>query len=62
VWQLLWLVSQDAELWYLWARHIRVPDAEFALHNGKDLPVMLKHEVNPILAYATADAFTEVSL
>lgn len=27
-------------------RHLRLPDMEFALHNGKDLPVMQKHEVS----------------
>ena len=26
-------------------RHLKMPDMELALHNGLDLPVMLKHEV-----------------
>ena len=26
-------------------RHLKMPDMELALHNGMDLPVMLKHEV-----------------
>lgn len=26
-------------------RHLQVPDVEFALHNGKDLPLLAKHEV-----------------
>ena len=40
--------------------YISTPNTEFVVHNGKDLPVMLKHEVNPIMAYASADAFTEI--
>lgn len=26
-------------------RHLKMPNLELALHNGLDLPVMLKHEV-----------------
>lgn len=55
-------IDRYAGLFINTLRHIKMPNMEFALHNGKDLPVILRHEVHPIFAYASADAFVEMLL
>ena len=39
---------------------LKLPNMEFGVFTGRDLPVMLRHEVHPIFAYASAEAFSEM--
>ena len=55
-------IDRYAGLFINTLRYIKMPNIEFALHNGKDLPVILRHEVHPVFAYASADAFAEMLL
>ena len=55
-------MDQYALLFRETGKHLKLPNMEFAVHNGHDLPVMKKHEVHPMFAYASADAFSEMLL
>ncbi len=46
-------IDRYAGLFVNTLRHLKMPDMELALHNGMDLPVMLKHEVRGRLSNRT---------